>query len=735
MIKNITYGFTFILAILVGTLYFHQFNLDYNANITVVGIDQVLSEDGVILSLHSNPGEVGQTADGFIDAAKQVIEQLQLPASLSVSRLSENQRHTTLYLFLTSDTDLITHVHLESDQSLQQVMQQPTWHITNNPEIENAVLIDYLDNNYYQFDTGWKNEISMYSLNQAHDVFPDQSSQLGLRVLVKHEDVDDVKKILANGMSDFIYRATPDMPIEAAIYEADHKVYSTEYLKPSFFERIISIPYSIVWLSMLCMLFISIYVSINQAKEIMIGYLHGYTLPLIIRKYFLSHMIVSTLLFVAGLFGTSYILSSSHGSLYIRYVLVLLPFVFVFVGFMFVSFVLTYFWVKVRFSSEILKESKQFKIIYALMSILKCGIVLAICIPLLQEWNDVLVRKPYLELYKTQPSLQNGVSISFSGLNHNVVLERAQLVEEVSLWVAQDRVGYADFHDYIDNHLFDSIKQEEMRDPFFLTSNGYSLLKEPYLIVNTKYLLDTTGMDFEKSDEVRFVLPQKFEKDSDVYRNIASQSTQEIKFYNEELVFAPHFETGVEIQPMMGVMVNPILIIDQHAVEKARRFEGKVVVFHDEKVLHEMINELEAKYPTTFNVQTVDSSFQRVDNEQSQSLATVIQFVFMYVILLLVFVFTSTSVFINGFANELVIQYMNGYGYFKRYKTVFALTMLISAISFAFVMYLLLHSSAFNIASWMVLLIATIGIDVAVVMSMIYIFEHKNMAMILKGDI
>lgn len=735
MIKRINYVFTFVLAILVGTLYFQQFNLNYNEKITFMSINQVLSDENVVLTLIVNPGETGHTSEEFVKSALNVIDDLQLPASLSVERLSDNQRHSIRYLFLTPDSELISHVHLDSEHVLEQLISQPFWHITNNPEVGNAVLIDYLDRSYYDFDTGWKNEISIYSINQIDDYFPDKTSQIGFRVLVGHQEAASIKQKIANKMSDFIYLVTPNMPIDSYIHTVKKENYQAEHLDPNLLEQMVSVPYSVLWLSMLCMLFISIYVSIRQTKEIMIGYLHGFNMKIIIKKYFMPYILISGTLFVSVMFVTSYIISDSHGSLYLEYILELLPFALMYIGLMAFSVALTYLWVKYRFSAEILKENRQYKIVYALMALLKCGIILTISIPLLQEWNDVTDRQPYLSVYSQHSELREGVSINYSGLNHNIVEDRISLVKDVSTWVAQNKIGYADFFDYMDNHMLDLRMQEDMRDPYFITSNGFTLLKEPYLIVNAKYLYDYAGLEIETNEQVQFLLPQKYDKGSDVYNMIASQSANEIEFYDNELVFAPHFETGVEIKPMMGVIINPILIIDANAVEKSRRFEGKIVVFSDDKLLHEMIDEMEEKYPTTFSVQTIESSYQRVNNEQINSLSIVIQFVFMYITLLIIFVITTTGVYLSSYANELVVHYMNGYGYFKRYKTIYVLTTFASVLAFGFVMYLLQHTSALDIGSWLGLLLGTIVIDNIVVMSMIYVFERKNMALILKGDI
>lgn len=734
MIKKINYIFTIVLAVLVGTLYFQQFNLNYNQKITFINLNHVLSEENVILELIINPGETGHTSLEFIESALHVIEKLQLPASLSAERLSEDQKHSIRFLFLTNDPYLISHVHLENDQTIEQVMNQPFWQITNNPQIENTVLIDFLDKNYYEFDTGWRNEISFYSIDQIISHFPETTSQIGFRVIVEPQNIALVKQRIANEMSEFFPRDIPNMPIDAFIYKIGKENYQAEHLVPSFLKQMISIPYSILWLSMLCTLFISIYVSIRQTKEIMIGYLHGYDMGTIIKKYFMPYILISGTLFMSVMLGTSYIISDSHSSLFLKYVEELLPFALMYISLMIFSAVLTYVWVKHQFSAEILKENRQFKMIYVAMSILKCGIILTLCIPLLQEWNDVAQRQPYLMVFKQHSKLREGVSVNYSGLNHNIAEDRINLIEDVSKWVAQNKIGYVDFFDYLDNYEIDLSEQENMRNPYFITFNGFTLLKTPYLIVNAKYLYDYVGLIVETTDEVKFLLPQKYGQGSDIYNMIASQSTSEIQYYEQELVFAPHFETSVGIKPSMGVITNPILIVDANAVGKSGRFEGKIVGFSDDEPLYEMINEMEAKYPTTFSVQTIESSYQRINHEQNRSLSIVLQFAFIYVALLIIFVVTTTGVYLSSYANELVVYYMSGYGYFKRYRIIYGVTSIVSVLAFGLVAYLLYHTSALDVEPWLGLLLGTIILDNTVVMSMVHIFESKNMPMIIKGD-
>ncbi|NLA77914.1 MAG: hypothetical protein GX845_00015 [Erysipelothrix sp.] len=440
-------------------------------------------------------------------------------------------------------------------------------------------------------------------------------------------------------------------------------------------------------------------------------------------------------MFTAIIILTSTIISTSHGALYFKYLFKLLPFVLLYLILMVLSVILTYAWLKFRFSSQILKEKQQVRIVYAGMSILKFGLILTLCIPILQELGVMAQRQPYLSVFKQNPKLRDGISINYAGLSHNVAEQRINMVDDIAQWVVEDKIGFVDFFDYLDNYNEDLELHELIQNPYFTTSNDLMMPKLPYLIVNHRFLKDYAGLEFQTTNDVVFVLPQKYKTDASIYDFIASRSPNDIIFYQQELVFVPHFETSLGLKPNMGVLKNPILIIDGDAISKSYRFEGRLVEYGQEGTLKQMINELESKYQTTFAVQMVESGFQRIHGEQSKSMSITLQFTMIFVALLIIFIVATTGIYLSSFASELVVYYMNGYSYFKRYQFVYMVNNVVSGLAMALVAYLLIATSTFNPLTWFGLLVGTLIVDNLVVYVMLHLFERKNVPMVLKGDL
>lgn len=517
----------------------------------------------------------------------------------------------------------------------------------------------------------------------------------------------------------------------------DDDALKTSPVQPSWQTQLLSMPYSILWLSMLCMLFISIYVSIRQAKEILIGYLHGYSMITIIRKFFVPYILISGILFSGTTFLTSYFISDSHHSLYLAYFKTMIPFIGIYLLICLVSVILTWVWVNYRFSSEILKEDRQFGVIFFIVTFLKCGVILTLCIPLLIEGYDVHHRQPYLSVFKENPHFKDARTINFSGLNDPSKPLYRDLTEDIAKYVSNNQIGFADQLDYWFNFLMDN-KPNAMgsttQDPYYQTKYGLVMPKVPYMIVNRKYLLDYAHLDIEEHDEMLLLIPRAYQG-TDIEAMLTSQVDTELSFYDEKMTFIPNIETGAEFLEYSGTFINPILIIAPDPLKPDDDFSGSVVDFSETHAIDDLIFDMESKYPTTLHTQSLGSSYHRNLKEQKQSIAVVFQFSIVYLMLIIIFVVTSASMYLSSYANELLVQYMNGFNYWKRYKLVYIITSVVSVIAIGIVGYLLAQKRQLHTNSLGLLFLATFLCDVLVVALMVHLFERKNIPMILKGDL
>lgn len=729
MIKKINYVFTIILAILVVNLIYSEFNIRYNNDIVFKDHQRIESEEIINLRIFVNPRETGYSNEEYVDDALKLIEKLDLPASIMFAKMDTEEMYRTTYVYSTRTPSLFSHIYLK-DNSFSETLNNHEWLITNDFEVSNASYIDYLNAEYYTFNSFEQHKWMIQPLSKAKSEIDDGVSQIVLEVFTNPSNRQVVSQTMIDDLASYINNPIP----ENAIHVFDKEVldYRQSNYGETLIEKIIRIPYSILILSMLCMLFISVYVSIKQTKEIVIGYMHGYSLKIVLFKFFFPYMVTSFILFSGVLLITSYIISDSHGALYFEFVKKLIQYVYLYIGITTFSFLFAYTWVKYRFSSVLLKENSQHNEIFIVMSLLKVGIILTLSIPLLTEIHKINQRLPYLKEIRNNQLLKEGVTISFSGMNNDALDEHKKMIEDMSSWVKQNMIGYADILEY---HFFSSNNSDSPPKEYLNTSNGITVMNQPYIIVNTRYLNDYANISVPTSDEVQFLLHQSYKEKPKILSLLSSQSTSDILFYEESITFIPHNETSVgALTEYVGVVTDPIIIIDQSIMDKSDRFEANIVEYKNPNVLYSFVDFLETKYPTTFTIQSVNSSFQRIFGDQNKSHTIAIQFSMMYSILLIIFIVTSIGVYLTSHANELVIQYMNGYGYSKRYKKVYLYSLLVSVFGLAYVGYIMIGSSQVVPIAFGVLIVSSLLLEIVSIYSMTYLFEQKNISTILKGE-
>ena len=712
-----------ILAILGTTVFFFTFNEQYNDHLTQFNLDQYSKGESVNVILNINPRESNNTIDYFLEVTDNLFKELNYPGFVFGSETSKDGVHSIYSVFLSNDQQLLSQVAIKSELSILEVIENPNWHITNNPIDEQDTLIDYLDHSYYQFDTGLKKEISIKPISQLFSDFPRESGQIIVTFVVDDGQVDAVTRRMSEVYKPF----QVNTPIEYLVLVNDVNTFEMYRKSLPLLTIAFGMPYSILWLSVLCVFFISIYVSVQKTKEITISYMHGYSRNRIISKFFIPYILKSSSLFVLTMFVTSLVLADSYGQLYFDYIAHVLPFIGLYITLMIFSVLLTYLWVSYRFSSEILKENKQYGIIFNMVSILRIGIIVVLVVPLLSEWIDIANRYPYLNFYDNNEHLKDGVTVTFSSVNATIENDEEKILNEFKIAVSDQQFGYADFWEYLMMSMHDSLN---VHDDFYITRNQITLPKEPFLTVNRKYIEDYTNMDIQSTEKIVVLMPVAF-KDKTEHEIIKVQSIGAIEFYHEDYVFAPHGEIGPEI-PMSGVLKNPIIIVDRDPV--VNRFESNVVDFSGEGILLNFAAQLEAKYPTTFKFATIESSYQRNLSNQNQSLARFIQLVTLYIILIGVFLITSLSVYFTSYGKQIAVTYMNGYGYLKRYFRLFGGLSLVGVVSFVMTYYLLNQTMQFSLPLFLAIVLFTLMLEMLLTSIMIHFFERKNIPMIIKGD-
>ncbi|HBT59483.1 MAG TPA: hypothetical protein DEA45_01510 [Acholeplasmataceae bacterium] len=710
-----------ILAILGTSIFFFTFNSNYSDMLHMVNLKNVEKGQSINLMININPRESNNTVDQFLQDTYDFVMEVGLPASVMYSVSLSDSKHTLRSVFITSNNDLISHVYLREEVDFMDVLSRPDWHITNNSTNGDAFIIDYLDSYYYQFDSWARREISIRPIENLLDDFSRDVGQIVVTVVVDSENLEQVKTHMGK-----VYEPYKVItPIIYTISQMDQLQFQEMLRTPPLITTLFTLPYSIMWLSVLCALFISIYVSVKQSKEIVIGYLHGYDKLTIFQKFFIPYIAKSSLTFVVTVFITTLVLSSSYGALYFEFIKSLLPFLIIYFGLMLLCIIATYLWISYRFSSQILKERKQLIVIYGLVSILRVGLIAILAIPLLNEMSDIRSRLPYLDFYRNHNHLTEGIVLAFSGMNQTINQDELLLKEDIRFYVNNQTLGYANFDDYYMNSFRST---DNPLDNFYTTESEIVLPKHPYVIVNQRFLNDYTGRITEYTEDIVVLMPEGF-RDKRESEIVKGQSVQ-LEFYSEDLLMVPYFETGVE-RVKMGILENPIIIVDPDPVKTS--FAGRIVDFSGQELIRVAV-ELEEKYPTKFYYGTVQSSVDRNILEQNRSISRFFQLLVLYISLVSIFLITATGLFFSSFGKEVSILYMNGQNYLMRYHKLSLSNLLVIVSSFTILFVSLSRTIKFDIASYFGLLLLTMLIEACLVIGSIYMFERKSIPIIIKGD-
>lgn len=131
---------------------YSQFNIRYNNDIVFKDHQRIESEEIINLRIFVNPRETGYSNEEYVDDALKLIEKLDLPASIMFAKMDSEEMYRTTYVYSTRTPSLFSHIYLK-DTSINETLNEDEWLITNDFEVSNASYIDYLNAEYYTFNS------------------------------------------------------------------------------------------------------------------------------------------------------------------------------------------------------------------------------------------------------------------------------------------------------------------------------------------------------------------------------------------------------------------------------------------------------------------------------------------------------------------------------------------------------------------------------------------------------
>lgn len=434
-------------------------------------------------------------------------------------------------------------------------------------------------------------------------------------------------------------------------------------------------------------------------------------------------IIKSIFLFAFSLLATTWFLSGTHQTSYFRFLETVIPVVIMYISFMLISVLISYGYLKYKFSSQILKETHQVQISFWVVSALKIALILILLFPIIEASTPIIRRSIYLnEVNGLDDYLETryieSASINMEGEKYKGA---AELINQ--------KVYNQDYFYF--NQLETSIKYYQDEDTHYKTSSDILIdVNNDFIIINTRYLEEVLKLEsrVEDYDEV-YILASKNHDIKDLKQyNINHQ----VFLYEEDVIVLPTNSSGH--LPGLGILQSPVIIVDNNGFSKYPSLTQSVLDYGNQRNFKAELDEIGKQYGLNFTITDIKGVVRLVLNKQKEDLFLAGNLIFVFILMFPIFTYSSIKLYLSANGKDLVVEYMNGYTYFQRYST-----LIISIISSSFIALALLYGSLWGLSEINYLVVSgfslyIIIVDLLMIRYSIKSYERHSMPQILKGE-
>lgn len=715
--KKINYLLTILFAVIITSLLFNSHNWwsrEKSRHLNIVNVESGIQID---LDIGLSTKEVGKTNFEFMEVAKNFLEENDLDGYISGGMPGSGENLKAIYYYTTPNPDYFKYNGVRGFDDINDVFKDPNWVISNNKESQGTYLLDYIDGSRYSLDSVGNLEVIIMPIDEIYNSDRNLSNQIYVKVSVAPEDEAIMTSKMEEAFKDFAYMS------RNLVFSADKTLYADMYPEITLASSLVTMPYSIIWLSLLVSLFLTIYISISTTKEIIVGYLNGFSVYTILRKHYIPIILINSILFTLTSFLTSYVLADSHGKAYFNFLKTLYPFIVIYFMMSVFSALFSYFYLKNKFSSQILKQTHQTMVSFYFITLFKVLLIFVIMIPFVPNFEHLTLSSDYFSLANKQEELLNSMYVSFTSVNLSDA-KYQEASKQINELVSNNRIGYYDGFSYPLDVAYPS-----GAEPFEYTPSGIYVGDIPYITINHKFATEAFGFEGESSDKLLLLAPNEKSK------QILSENNPgvDIEVYDEKHDFLTTIHGFA--QRGFGVISNPVIIFDQFAFSKNPSSYLPLFDYNDQGYLMDLLKDIEQEHGVAFDYSKVSHSYYDNLLEKNKARNLVIELAILYLTLFPMFVYTATKLYVNTKSRQLIIHYMNGYDYFKRYWALYAITFGSTCIGYFFFFFNLATGSSVNIPIFIAMLFASLLLDILIVHRVIDKFEKHNAPTLLKGDV
>lgn len=441
--------------------------------------------------------------------------------------------------------------------------------------------------------------------------------------------------------------------------------------------------------------------TIKQTSKIMIMRLHGHSSLKILHHFFFPLFLLLNGICVATMLLMYRFIIHSPSPATARFDQELLNLTLLFILSFCIIYILIYIYIRFMFALKYLKTKPNLTNILNINLAAKIILAILIIAPFLTITNEAFpITKTFLDSWRNEDEISSQYTISGAFMNDAEVLEAFLPISK-----------YDDF-------MLNSINKQTMDYP----------IDVDFITVNKKYLQDyeimdsqNNPLDYHKLKSGDLLIPEKYEyRDNQIY----CQTTECVEIIiQNNFVFKPH-------QPVLSSVKDPIIIyVDKYSpsldINSTNLYlsKDKPKSFYESK-LDKILDK--QNYRLVDNKNTLHE-FYPMAKEKILKLGSIL---FVYFAIYFSFVYQSTFIFLDQSKKKLSIQYIQGVPRKDRYLSIYLSNSLIYLIPFFIsVIYLKLP-----LYSCMIFFGCIILLEFLTTTYMIYRFEIKNIASILKGE-
>ncbi|WP_323611586.1 hypothetical protein LLS04_01705 [Erysipelothrix enhydrae] len=154
--------FTILLAILITTSSFQVFNYEYQVGLRILGTDQSLRENLKPYYINITPSAVNRSINDLIEDVRTFEEKYEYDVAITTSEGDYTNQENGVYYFISgNESELLSHIIVKEGRLKESFFVNDDWVISNNHLKKLSYLIDYLDHRFYDFDSTYKDPISI----------------------------------------------------------------------------------------------------------------------------------------------------------------------------------------------------------------------------------------------------------------------------------------------------------------------------------------------------------------------------------------------------------------------------------------------------------------------------------------------------------------------------------------------------------------------------------------------